>query len=221
MRIAFFQHEDYGPEIKSLIETGAKGNDTQHERATLFHNLSRKAELMAVCTTVGETAHETALDDKTITACVPANVSGKVDHRALIDLLIKWRINYLVLQIPSRALLAWALKKNIRTLPDFATGFDMSTIGDRVNAFRMARLLNHSRVPILGVRNINRSAVFKKMGVKPHKIFPWQWKESDNDNLYVANCDLTWTTLVQRWIDSPRRPAQSIMNKSLDHYLKR
>ena len=30
----------------------------------------------------------------------------------------------------------------------------------------------------------------------------------------------TWAELLERWIDSPRRPAQSIMSKSLDQKLR-
>jgi len=36
-----------------------------------------------------------------------------------------------------------------------------------------------------------------------------------------VKCDVTWGTLIERWIDSPRRPAQSIMRHSLEARCKK
>ena len=217
MRIAFIQNENYG----SALKNGELGDTANHHAAALLNKLSDEVELLAVCTTSGDTAYETAVNETVIEACVPEKESGAVDHTMLIDLLIKWRVNYLVLQIPSRPVLAWAMKQNIRTLPLFSNGVEINSLSKRIGAMRMKRLLNHSRIPIVGVRNNSSGAVYKKIGVKTQKIFPFHWNENDNADPYITNCDLNWTTLVQRWIDSPRRPAQSIMDKSLKERLQR
>lgn len=135
---------------------------------------------------IGDTPYEEALTERLTSACIPAQAGGPLNESAIIEMLEKWRVNYLVLQTPARRVLDWALKSNIRTFPLFADSWEENSLRGRIRGYRLAKLLNKSRVPMVGNHNIPASLSLKKIGVKPEKIFPWDWPHEHTPDKYAV-----------------------------------
>ncbi len=175
MRIAFVQHGDYREAYHRLKGGGEENYYAQRYSVGFVERLTERAEFVGVCAMLAPEPYEEALAEGFFTAGVPAEAGGPLDEPAIIALLEKWRINYLVLHTPARRVLAWALRRNIRTLPMFADSWETGGWRARLRGFRLARLLNKSRVPMVGNHNIPASLSLRRIGVKAEKIFPWDW----------------------------------------------
>ncbi len=175
MRIAFVQHGDYREAYRRLKSGGEENYYAQRYSVDFVERLTERAEFVGVCAMLTAKPYEEALSETLVTAGVPAEPGGPLNEAAIIALLEKWRVNYLVLHTPARRVLAWALQRNIRTLPMFADSWETGGLRARLRAFRLGRLLNKSRVPIVGNHNIPASMSLRRIGVKADKIFPWDW----------------------------------------------
>ena len=194
------------------------GQEDASPRIRYYHDIiekiSHKGDFVGICSLASESAYHEKVQPKLSVAGFPKTNDGKIDETAAIALLERWGVNYLVLQVVSRKILAWAIRRNVRTLPVFSTDLNAKTAGGRFNLYLLGRLINKPRIPMVGVRSFDASETFKKAGIKSEKLFPWDWPTEENQQVHPSG-DLALGHLIGRWIDSPRRPAQSIMRFSL------
>ncbi|MHA7873293.1 MAG: glycosyltransferase, partial [Hyphococcus sp.] len=76
---------------------------------------------------------------------------------------------------PSRQILQWATRRGIDTLPLLADSFEQKTLRSQVSAMMLGRALNAPNIRAVGNHNIPASLSLRRIGVRPEKIFPWDW----------------------------------------------
>ena len=184
MRIAFVQFGDYKEAWERFRDGGEETYYAQRYSVDYVEALTEKFDFVGVCAMLGDQPYEEALTDRLTSACVPKRPNGALDEAAIIALLEKWRINYLVLQTPASRVLKWAIDQGVRTLPLFADSWEEKGLRERYRAFRLSKLLNHQRIPMVGNHNIPASLSLKKIGVKPSKVFPWDWPHEHTPDKY-------------------------------------
>lgn len=96
-------------------------------------------------------------------------------YREMIALLNQIASTHVIIALPQAQLLRWALGRKVQVLPLFADSFRSTRLRDRVRYFRLARLLNNQSVPFIANHNIAASLDLQRIGVKQHKIIPFDW----------------------------------------------
>ena len=214
IRIAFVGYDNDAVCAYLSDENAHDSADRARYYADIVEQLSEKADLTGVCSLTSDESYMDSVGSKLRLAGIPKTAEDRIDEDAAIALLERWGVNYLVLQVVSRKILAWAMRRNVRTLPVFSTDLNAKTAGGRFNLYLLGRLINKPRIPFIGVRSVATSETFRKAGIKADKIFPWGWPTEVDQQVHPSG-DLALGHLIKRWIDSPRRPAQSIMRYSL------
>lgn len=174
MRIAIVQYGVLHERFEALRSGGDETYYAQRYSVDFVAELAKRHEFVGVCGMLGEKSDDVRLTDSLHSACTPLR-NGAMDAPAIIALLEKWRPERLILQAPERAVLRWALKKRIDTLPLLADSFEQKSLRHRYRAFRLARLLANPKIRAVGNHNVPSCLSLRRIGVPAGKIYPWDW----------------------------------------------
>jgi glycosyltransferase involved in cell wall biosynthesis len=94
-------------------------------------------------------------------------------------MIANFRPTHMVLRLPSRSILRWGIRNNVKIITLLADSFYPDSLKTRLNHFYVARLLNHSNVEWVGNHHINSCLSLQKIGVNPGKLIPWDWPSED------------------------------------------
>jgi glycosyltransferase involved in cell wall biosynthesis len=95
------------------------------------------------------------------------------------QMIANFRPTHMVLRLPSRSILRWGIRNNVKIITLLADSFYPDSLKTRLNHFYVARLLNHSNVEWVGNHHINSCLSLQKIGVNPGKLIPWDWPSED------------------------------------------
>jgi glycosyltransferase involved in cell wall biosynthesis len=172
-RIAFVQHGDYA-EAVDRFESG-QGETYFAQR----YSVSAVADLVEQGAEVSVLCVASEPYDRQLSNGVRA-IGRPVEDRdaaPAIDVLTELKPTDVVLRTPRSALLAWALRQGVRTLPMLADSIRPGVRRWWSNR-RLARALNHPQICWVGNHNINSSNSLRGAGVDPAKVIPWDWPMS-------------------------------------------
>lgn len=174
MRLAFVQYGDYREAYLRFREGGGETYYAQRYSVDFVANLTRRAAFVGVCSALGGDAYEEKLAPGLRSARAPLK-TGLLDARSVCARLEGWEITHLVLATPSLDVLKWALRNGVATLPILADSFTGKGPRSALSAFRLARLLNRPEITAIGNHNVPASLSLRAIGVRPEKIYPWDW----------------------------------------------
>lgn len=109
---------------------------------------------------------------------VPETVAMVVWAGQIRRLLARFRPTHVLLR--TSGILAWHLlrycvPRRVSTLAVFANRFDETGLKERFVNRRLARLLNHPSVFLVGNHKQPATDTLRECGVDPAKLFPWDW----------------------------------------------
>ncbi|MEO0878893.1 MAG: glycosyltransferase [Pseudomonadota bacterium] len=185
MRIGILQHGDFAEAFERFAEGGAETYYAQRYSVDLVSNLAQTADFVGVCSTLAESGPEKELAPGLVAAPVPYR-NGGLDARAICALFDKWAIDRLILRSPSPGVLSWALRRGVLTLPIFADSWETAGWRKALKARWLARLLNREAISLVANHNIPACLSLERIGVKPEKIFPWDWPHEHTPQAYRA-----------------------------------
>ncbi|MGE0409811.1 MAG: glycosyltransferase [Amphiplicatus sp.] len=175
MRLAFIQFGDFRDAFERFRQGGGETYYAQRYSVDFVERLAERCDFLGVCAMLGETAYEATVTERLHSACIPRLLGGRLDDAAIVALLNRWRPTHIILQTPSRGVLAWALRRKIAVLPLLADSWRTTGVKARLDGFRHARLFNDPRIAVVANHNAPASLSLKRIGVRPEKIVPWDW----------------------------------------------
>lgn len=101
--------------------------------------------------------------------------SGQIPADALIALIAAQKPTHLVVQVPIRAVLQWAIKHQVKTIAVLAESIVTKGWRCKLRAYQLAGLLNNKQIEWVGSYGITSSLALQKLGVKNDKIIPWDF----------------------------------------------
>jgi glycosyltransferase involved in cell wall biosynthesis len=174
LRVAIVQYGVFHDRYEALKAGAPETYYAQAYSVNFVASLAGRCEFLGVIGVLGDESTEIAITGQLHSACIPA-INGSPNASAIIELLEKWRPDRLILQAPDRAILRWALKNGIDTLPLLADSFEQKSLRRQVQAFLLGWLLNRPSIRAVGNHNVPSSLSLKRIGVSADKIFPWDW----------------------------------------------
>src|SRR5919199_976877 len=128
---------------------------------------------------------------------IGAGFQDNIDIKRLLQLIEDYKPTHLIVRTAFRQIFRWAIDNQIPTLAMFAES--VGTGGGLLNKWRsycLARYLNHKQVKWVGNYGLDASKALKKIGVKPEKIIPWNFIETESPASFEAktlqNDGKTW-----------------------------
>lgn len=83
-----------------------------------------------------------------------------------------------IIRFPSRPIVDWCLREGVRVFPLLADSFQNSSLRERFRSWRLARILNDSRVEYVANHQLDSCRDLVRIGVSPKKILPWDWPKA-------------------------------------------
>lgn len=174
MRVAIVQYGVFHDRYEALRAGAPETYYAQRYSVDFVANLAERCDFLGVIGVLGEESGEIAVTDRLHSICIPA-INGAPNAPKIIETLEKWRPDRVILQAPDRALLRWAIRNKVDTLPLLADSFEQKSIRRQVQAFLLGRLLNNPVFRAVGNHNVPSCLSLKRIGVSAGKIYPWDW----------------------------------------------
>ncbi|MBD1910589.1 glycosyltransferase family 4 protein [Leptolyngbya sp. FACHB-16] len=169
----------YAGDYREAVERFALGGEetyyAQRYSVDTFAELSRRVESIAHLCYMTDEPYSELLDNGVRAIGAGLKPENKFDRALLKTLIEQQNPTHLVVCLPDRWLLKWAIKNQVKTMAVLADSFTMNGFRDRIRNFRLARLLNNRWVEWVGNHGLNSSIMLKQIGVNPQKVIPWDW----------------------------------------------
>lgn len=176
-RIVFVQHGDFAEATDRFDAGQGELYYAQRHSTQVVVDLARCAERVSViCVSAGP--YDRSLSNGVRALGVPVDAPDALIARSgelkLLRTLEVMEPTDLILRTPMVRVLAWGLRRGVRTLPMLADSFRPG-LGRWLQHRRLATLLNSPRVEWIGNHNINSARSLESIGVDAAKIVPWDW----------------------------------------------
>lgn len=172
-RIAFVQHGDYAEAVDRFESGQGETYFAQRYSVGVVADLAKRgAEVSVLC--VASKPYDRRLNNSVRAMGTPVDDH---DERPALSALTELKPTDLVLRTPRSALLEWALRQSVRTLPMLADSVRRGIRHWWPNR-RLARALNQTRISWVGNHNTNSSNSLRCAGVDASKLIPWDWPVS-------------------------------------------
>ena len=171
-RIVFIQHGDFA-EATDRFHRGLDETYFQQKYSVdAVADLVKDGNAVSViCVTAGP--YDRMLSNGVRGIGVP--LAGKHhDSAELTSILSALSPTHLVLRVPIRPLIKWAIERGIEVLPILADSFQIG-MHHWLRNRRLARILNDERIRWVANHNLNASRSLRQIGVHAEKIIPWDW----------------------------------------------
>jgi len=175
MRIALVQFGDFREAFERLESNGEETYYAQKYSVDFVADLVRRARFVGVCSMLGDPAANGEVAPGLHAAVTPRLANGTIDAAAVIRQLDAWGPSHLILQIPSRRIVNWALARGVHLLPVLADSWSGGGLRRKASAALLARLLNDERISLVGNHNVPACLSTAQLGVRASKIAPWDW----------------------------------------------
>lgn len=172
-------------------------------QAETYHAQKYSVDAVAA---IGQAVEEIAvlccLTDTPYNERLPNGVRGigagpnKVNFKAIVQLIAAYQPTHLVLSVPSREILSWAIQAKMPTLAVFADSFVAGSLRARMRHYLLSRALNHPQIEWVANHGITAAQSLQTIGVDSNKIIPWDWIHSVTPHQFPAKLGAQGRTLV-------------------------
>jgi glycosyltransferase involved in cell wall biosynthesis len=170
MRVVFLQYGDYGDAYRRLQTGGPETFRDQRHSVNFVAALAPEHEVatIAVC----DRHHDEELAPGLRSIGLSYDLFW--DHRRIWPLLDRLDPEAIVCRTPNRVALAWAAKNRVPTLPNFADTFSNKGLRNRMNNWRLGRVLRRCVKPCVANHSLSASQSLSHIGIPPDQIVPWE-----------------------------------------------
>jgi glycosyltransferase involved in cell wall biosynthesis len=172
MRIVILQHGDYGEAFRRFQAGGPETYRDQRHSVTFFASLAPKHEVTVVA--VCDRHHDEELAPGLRSMGVPFDLVW--NHSQLWPLLDRLAPEAFICGTPNRVALGWAAKHRVPTLPAFADIFTGKGLRNRLNNWRLGRVIRRCVTPCVANHSLSASQSLRHIGLSPDQIVPWDWQ---------------------------------------------
>ena len=172
MRILILQHGDYGDAYRRFQTGGPETYRDQRHSVNFVASLAPKHEVITVA--VCDRHH----DEELAPGLRSIGISNDVvwDHRQLWPLLDPLAPEAFICRTPNRVALAWAAKNRVCTLPAFADTFTNKSWRNRLNNWRLGRVVRRCVKPCVANHSLAASQSLRLIGLSLDQIVPWEFQ---------------------------------------------
>lgn len=173
-RLLILQYEGDYREAVERFDNG-KGETYYGQRYTVdaVADIGEHIQEAAVLCCLTEKAYNEVLSNNV--RAIGAGFNGELQIKKLIELIEEYNPTHLILRIPLREVLRWAIQNNVKTLALLADSFPTKGIRNKLRNYWLANLLNSKQVEWVSNHGINSSRLLQDIGVNPDKIIPWDY----------------------------------------------
>ncbi|MEO1400897.1 MAG: glycosyltransferase [Cyanobacteria bacterium J06635_1] len=112
--------------------------------------------------------------------------NAPLPSEAVLKLVVDFCPTHLVLQVPNKTILQWAIKNQIQVIALFTQQTLQAHLEQGWESTRFAHLLNDPGVFWVAGQGMQASNYLQKIGVEPNKIVPWAWPQLMNETTNPA-----------------------------------
>ena len=172
MRILILQHGDYGDAFHRFGTGGPETFRDQRHSVSFVASLAPKHRVTTVA--VCNRHHDEELAPGLRSIGVSVDLAW--DHRRLWRLLDRLAPEVFICRTPNRVALAWAARNRVPTLPAFADVFTDEGLWNRLNNWRLGRVIRRCIKPCVANHSLSASESLRRIGLSLDQILPWEWQ---------------------------------------------
>jgi glycosyltransferase involved in cell wall biosynthesis len=184
MRLVIVQYAgDYAETFQRLVRGESETYYAQKYSVDTVSEIAKRVESVTVICCMTPKFDDRLLENGV--RAIACGFSGEIDFAKLTELVAQQNPSHLILRTAVVKLFEWAIKNKIRTLALFAESITTATLGNKLRNYLLARHLNNKQVEWVGTYGITSSLLFKKIGVNPDKIIPWDFLLDTEPGTYL------------------------------------
>jgi glycosyltransferase involved in cell wall biosynthesis len=172
MRIVILQYGDYGDAYRRFQVGGPETYRDQRHSVEFVAALAPQHEVATVA--VCDRLHDEELAPRLRSIGVSGDLAW--DPSRFWPLLDRFDPELFICRTPNRVALAWVAKKRVPTLPAFADTFANRGLRDRLNNWRLARILRRCVKPCVANHSLSAARSLTRIGLSPDEIVPWEFE---------------------------------------------
>ncbi len=189
---------DYRAAYRRLIERGEKETYyAQRHSVETAGELARAYDLYAVLCLTSDVVYNETMPNGVRALGAGIN-PARPDFGQAFRQLAALSPTHLVVTTPRPELIAWGTSRGITVIAQFADTFTLTTSGlslvkkivrsvkHSYRTRRLANVLNHQGVRVVGNHNLNASRDLVRIGVSAEKVVPWDWPPQVRPDTYDA-----------------------------------
>jgi len=174
MRLLIVQ---YAGDYREAVQRFAKGEDETYYAQKYSVDAvaeigQRIEEAVVICCMTTEPYNEVLQNG---VRAIGAGFKQKIEVKKLLKLIEEQNPTHLIARTPIREVFQWAIQRNIQILAVFAESISTKSIKSNLRNYLLTKLLNKKQVKYVCTYGVNSSILFKKIGVNPEKIIPWDF----------------------------------------------
>jgi glycosyltransferase involved in cell wall biosynthesis len=186
-QVVFVQFGDFFGAVERLRQGGGETYFAQRYSVELVERLPSES-IETTVLTVASKPFEAVLPSGVRCVGSAAHPHDAEGARVLIVELEKRSPTEVVLRTPSLRILRWCLRSGVRVLPLLADSFRASLLRPRQRLFtwRLARLLNDSKIPLVANHQVPACRDLVRLGVRANKVVPWDWPHAQGPHNFAV-----------------------------------
>ena len=174
VRLLIVQYtSDYREAVKRFAAGGDETYYAQRSFVNAIAEIGKKIDEAAVFSCIAEEPYNELLENGV--RVIGTGFDKKIQARRLFQLFDEYSPTHLVSITPIRDILAWAIKRRVKTIVTLADSFNSKGLRSKIQYYRLASLLNNKQIDWIGNHNIPACQSLIKIGVNPDKIIPWDF----------------------------------------------
>ncbi|WP_245912240.1 glycosyltransferase [Brunnivagina elsteri] len=117
---------------------------------------------------------------------IGAGVEPYQQVHTILRIIAAHKPTHLVIHFPIPEIFRWAIRNKVKTIGLLADSFLRTGLRRQWKNYSLARLLNHQQIDWIGNHGINSCFSLQQIGVKSHKIIPYDWSHAVTPELFSA-----------------------------------
>ncbi len=172
MKLLILQYAgDYREAVRRFARGGTENYYAQKYSVNTVAEFTKYCEEVAVLCCLTEQPYNELLENGV--RAIGGGFQGLVDEDEVIRLIEQQQPTHLVIGVPMRKVLRWAIQKHLKVINILSESIVLTSWRDRFRGFRLRQLLNHPQIDWVGSYGMTAAKQLRSLGVKPEKIVPW------------------------------------------------
>jgi glycosyltransferase involved in cell wall biosynthesis len=185
MRLLIVQYGgDYREAFRLVYQDGIETYHAQKYVLDTVLAISKKAdEVILLCCKSTQIYNDVVAPSLRV---IGAGVEPEQQINTILQILDAHKPTHLVVHFPMPEIFRWAIQNRIKTIALLADSFLNTGLRRQWKNHILARLLNHPQIDWIGNHGVNSCFSLQEIGVKPHKIIPYDWVCAVTPELFSA-----------------------------------
>lgn len=175
MRLLIIQYGgDYRETFYLVRNKGIETYNSQKYVVDTVTNISSQVdEVVLLCCNTKKTYNQEIEPGLRVIA---AGIEPYMNSSKILEIIQAQKPTHLIIHFPMTDIFNWAIKHQVKMIGLFADCFLPISLKQRIRNYNQAKLFNHPQVDWVANHGLNACSSLEKIGVKPNKIIPWDWK---------------------------------------------